>query len=346
MKVIIGAWTNSRRTVVLLGLALAVALLSAPDAAATKRILLVGDSWTAFPWSNNAYQSVLNYNFGNKTYEVEGAYTAIGGTTSRFWAENTVVDTSVYNIPTPTGPGPSNGQWGALDRISYALLTNPAIDIVHLSTGGVDVLTQWNASWSTAQEQALWAEIVDNARVIVNHIKSVRPNIKIAWCGYDYLNITETCTYQWALHTFPEFSLLAMGSAQVLGLNVNPFDVFANLNNNARLNSVFANQAIPAILYAIQTPNVEYINNFGVNQYRAGYRDSLGTLWGAAQVPYPGGAPNYDPLMGGNPGFGTPPVLMNQTSDGIDTIHLNAQGYKYIFDNCVAQYYRAWLSQP
>lgn len=332
--------------VLLLVLLLGVGFVFAPDAAATKRILLVGDSWTGFPWKDKSFQSVLNYNFGRNTYEVEGTYTAIGGTTSDFWADNTVVDATAFDIPTPPGVGPTNGQWGALDRISYALIVNPTIDIVHLSTGGVDLLGRWKANWTTAQEQALWAEIVDNVRIIVNHIKSVRPDIKIAWCGYDYMNITETCTYQWAFHTFPEFSFIALASAQILGLPVDPFNVITNLNNNGRLNLVFANMAQHAIAYCLQTPNVTFINNFGVNQFRGGYTDSLGTFWLPGQVVYPGGAPNYSPLLGGNPGWGTPPSLMNIAGDGTDTIHLSKQGYKYIFDNCVAQVYRAWLTQP
>ena len=61
-----------------------VIALVATTASAEKRILLVGDSWTEFPWKDGAFQAVLDFNYGPNVYEVEGTYTAIGGTTSGY----------------------------------------------------------------------------------------------------------------------------------------------------------------------------------------------------------------------------------------------------------------------
>ena len=82
-EMVMNSQSGFPRYIVSLALPLLIAL--SPDAYAVKRILLVGDSWAQWPWNMGSYQSVLNYNYGTGTYEVEGTYTALGGTTADQW---------------------------------------------------------------------------------------------------------------------------------------------------------------------------------------------------------------------------------------------------------------------
>ena len=138
---------------------LTLLIVASAASAATPRILVVGDSWTLLMIGN--LQTALD-NVGLSEFEVHGDLTAIGGTRASQWA-------------TPY----------FLDLITQELTAFPSIDIVHLSMGGNDVLA---ASWSTPTEfQALAETIFDNIDVVVAHILSIRPNAKIAWCSYDYV---------------------------------------------------------------------------------------------------------------------------------------------------------------
>lgn len=93
------AYKNRPRILVLVLMALLLGL--APNAVAVRRILLVGDSWAQWPWDMGSFQSVLNNNFGTNTYQVEGSYTALGGTTASTWASNAIPPEGTF--PSPPG---------------------------------------------------------------------------------------------------------------------------------------------------------------------------------------------------------------------------------------------------
>jgi lysophospholipase L1-like esterase len=128
---------------------------AAPALAA--RIVVFGDSWgvPAAP----ALQAVLVAN--GLLDSVAGA--AVGGETAA-------------NLSSASG----------LQHISNSLASNPDADLVHLSIGGNDFLGQWNASFTPAQENALFQAILADVEAIVDHILSVRPGVRIFWSSYDY----------------------------------------------------------------------------------------------------------------------------------------------------------------
>lgn len=125
---------NSLKTTVCFSVLLLVmltALIVAPDAgAATRRILLVGDSWPMFMWdglglwTGRAFQdSLIDKGYGQ--WEELGGCTSIGTSQATEWASNS-----------PTICGGSSV--GRLDVVRETLLDNPTIDIVHVSLGGND----------------------------------------------------------------------------------------------------------------------------------------------------------------------------------------------------------------
>jgi lysophospholipase L1-like esterase len=126
-------------------------------AAVGARIVVFGDSWgvPAAP----ALQAVLVANGLLDT--VAGA--ALGGETAA-------------NLSSAPG----------LQHISDSLAANPDADLVHLSIGGNDFLGQWNASFTPAQQNALFQAIIADVEAIVDHIRSLRPGVRIFWSRYDY----------------------------------------------------------------------------------------------------------------------------------------------------------------
>ena len=281
-----------RRGWVLFCLLLVVFTVVSPDAFAVRRILLVGDSWAQWPWDMGSFQSVLNYNFGTNTYQVEGSYTALGGTTAASWASNAVPPEGTF----PSPPGHTN--MPSLNRITWSLNNWPTIDIIHLSVTGNDMWA-WRANWTNEQTQALYDSIQANLQTIVTWIRTNHPRVKVLICGYDYLNITETCTYG-----MEEFSWDAATLAATLGFSIGDFN--ANRANNQQINQFFAGFGPREIAITQATPRFDFIQNWGNIQWRAGYLNSYGLIWAAQTVPFPGTAPSYSPLPGGNVAWGTP----------------------------------------
>lgn len=147
-----------------------------PAEAATKRILIVGDSWamsiSAENWdnfpSNDVFDDLLAAN-GLGDYETQGALTARGGRKASFWAD------------------PAN-----LATIESELNTYTSIDAVHLITGGIDFLVATNDSGfpvgDASARDTVWEGVKVDIQTIVDACLAVRPNIKIVLADYDYLN--------------------------------------------------------------------------------------------------------------------------------------------------------------
>lgn len=142
---------------------LAASMLSSAEASAqTPRILLVGDSWAARAWRSRAFRTALLHR-GLPQFEEKGDVTAIGGSTADFWAS-------------------AEG----LARIESELEAYPTIDIVHLSIGGNDFIQ----SGATGPVDALpiFVSVLRDVRTVVAHIHAVRPEARIAYASYDYVN--------------------------------------------------------------------------------------------------------------------------------------------------------------
>ncbi len=130
--------------------------------AATERILLVGDSWVAQAWQARAFETALA-NKALSQFSEKGDVTAIGGTTAAEWASASF-----------------------LALITQELQNQPSLDIVHLSVGGNDFF-QSNAQ-TPAELLALLNQILTDTQTIVDHILALRPQARIGYAVYDYVN--------------------------------------------------------------------------------------------------------------------------------------------------------------
>jgi len=133
--------------------------------AAVKRVLLVGDSWTQYPFKDGVFSYLLSP-YG---VEARGDNTALGGTTAIQWA-----------------------QPASLDLLTYELAAYPTIDIVYLSIGGNDLLALYNTADTPAQQAQDRATIRTAIQTVVNHILMQRANIRVVIVDYDYLNLWDT----------------------------------------------------------------------------------------------------------------------------------------------------------
>jgi lysophospholipase L1-like esterase len=80
---------------------------------------------------------------------------------------------------------------------------------------------------------------------------------------------------------------------------------------------------------------VEYIQTYGLMQYHFGVEGALEP----ETVPLPGNAPDYQPWPGGNADYGNAPESM------MDTIHLSAEGYRYLAGYCIDTLYGKLLEE-
>ena len=156
--------------------------------AATKRILVVGDSWAA-----------------GMTHQLLGAIF------DRTLKTNGFKDIAVLATDQTAMPGSHAAWWAAnqehkLDHLRQTLETNSSIDIVFIVLGGADFLlkaTQTNlAQISLAERTKIWRGIATNLQTIAHEVLLVRPHLKVVLCDYDYLNLekTKTSFLKWDYH--------------------------------------------------------------------------------------------------------------------------------------------------
>jgi len=135
-----------------------------PAAAATPRILLVGDSWAWFLWLNRSFQEVLQ-EAGLGQWEEAGNFTTVPGSTVEDW---------------------TNPRW--LANINREIDRHPEIDIVHVSLGGNDFLNNWRPDMADEDRDALYDGVVEHLEIVVRYILDIRPDIRVAIVNYDYIN--------------------------------------------------------------------------------------------------------------------------------------------------------------
>jgi len=75
-----------------------------------------------------------------------------------------------------------------LADISAWLDENPDVTVVQIVTGANDWEdSSWAPAWGGTQaEDDLFAEITNNVAIVVDHIRSLRPDVQILWAGYDF----------------------------------------------------------------------------------------------------------------------------------------------------------------
>lgn len=228
-------------------LLLATAHADAPPAAApVPRILMVGDSWAFFMYVNRSLQHALQ-RAGLGQYEEIGLYTAVPGSTSKQW---------------------TNPKW--LQNITDEYHRHPTVDIIHLSLGGNGFLRQWNKDMAPEKRDELFQSITDEIEVVVRHCLSLSPNMKVAICGYDYVNEPRKNS------------------------------TIAELNQAGMILSGMKRDMTKRI------DRAEYIQSYGVTQYFFGHPPDFGPK----VVPLPGEWPDFKPWPGGNQEFGNAPEGM------------------------------------
>ena len=107
------------------------------------------------------------------------------------------------------------------------------------------------------------------------------------------------------------------------------YDYVADQQHNDPL-GLFAQTAIAR---SAANPNYFYINNLGLMHYAYGYP----AQFNPGETPFPGGYPDYEPLMGGDPSLPGPPDALS------DAIHLTWDGYLVLAERCVNEFYADWL---
>lgn len=163
-----------RKNIILIALLLVNGLLYGQ-----KEILIVGDSWAETIWRFRALDTVLQENGfpsglteGGEGSGKEGNLTAIGGSRAEQWATNHM-------------------DWQL--RIKSIISETPSISIIHLIIGGNDLLkiVSKNNIMETSPElrEHQLNIIKNNIQTIVDFCLSLKPDIKVLICDYDYLNI-------------------------------------------------------------------------------------------------------------------------------------------------------------
>ncbi len=232
------------------------------------RILLVGDSWPGFMQILRSFDTVI------QEYPNLAGYGQRGSRTCEIGVMADEFDTPSY-----------------LDVVREELLTYPTIDIVHVSLGGNDFLhrSNWSPSMPPEQLQAFVDDVNAHLASVIDFILSVRPNIRVGLCGYDF-----------AHHT--------MGGA-----------------TSEQVNAVWAQYEQSKLALVQGNPRAFYIHNLGLMQYHYGITEATPPI-PAHSVPLPGGyAQNYVPMPGGNPAYFTPlSALMDKdihlTMEGYDIL--------------------------
>ncbi len=321
-----------------------VFILSFPVFSDIPRILYVGDSWTYYPWALQnppALRSVLLR--PEMVQQLGGRYIEIG-------------DIALH--------GATAGDWDSDNlkaEITQKLNEYPTIDIVHISLCGNDINMNWKYYHSWEQTNAIIDTAIQHLRNVIQHCLNVRANIRVAICGYDYLNISEG--YKWGTYTNPynpfDVTIYVAGVEQptqvALWLWEVPVIVFNSQypwlgwttiqqigEYQRHLNDVFIELERRKKDLALSMDRVAYIHSFGTMQARMGI-PSLGIGQNYSVLPQ-GPNEGYGNFPGGYRDLFSPRQAMGANNKNeLDPIHLNATGYVYLMENAVAQVYGAWL---
>ena len=152
---------HTPRSSVLVAASLFPILWLVQAAGAADRVIVFGDSW-----------SDLGFNSLRDTFVAHAP-------------GNDAVDAAISGLEADE-MNSSNPSWG-LPFITSTIAAHPTADLVHLSLGGNDLRTEFHASLTPAEQDALLTGIADNIEAVVTHIVSQRPDIEVFYSSYDYL---------------------------------------------------------------------------------------------------------------------------------------------------------------
>ncbi len=188
-----------------------------------------------------------------------------------------------------------------LERAVRALNENPTIDMVHLNVGGADFLSFYNGERTDEEFAEFSASHVEHMRTILAALLDVRPTIRVLIVEYEFLPI-----------------------------------LLPDVEDFAAQHVAFATFARTRIDIANEFPRAHYLANMGLFHARFGFPPHFE----AGETPWPGQAPDYDPLPGGDPNFGGDERYWR------DGTHPNEEGYGALAEHAVDTYYREWYLNP
>ncbi len=278
-----------------------------PTGSSEPTILLAGDSWAEYMWSDGRYNPVLD-KFGFADKDAIGnplgsspnpgytgpAYT-VSGSLARDWADKA-------NFP-------------YINNVIDEITANPTIKTVVLSIGGNDMLAgRPEGGWYQNMDQdvpgaeaALLDELKNNTMVIINDIQAVHPDVEFLISSYDFVNFS-----------IPGFACLFYACQKRRDLSYDN----NNLITDAELNQMMITIETFRINEIVSVPGVYFDNAIGLMHYYYGDgTNAPGTL------PYPEQTTPYSATFyGGNPSL---PALRSNFRNGFDPIHLDEDGYEY-----------------
>lgn len=311
-------FSRTTMTVILAVVLVAVTGVVPASADPTPRILLAGDSWTGFMLAFRSFREVL------QEYEGLDRWIEVGNRTAEMGAR-------VFEM---------------LDRNFQQTLTEeltryPNIDVVVITLGGNDILrgstgvdpnnfnrkvkldhcyeSSSGQPWSEPSECVEWLaqSVKENVSILVDHILSVRPDVRVAILSYDYGA---------RLPRNPAYSLEEM-----------------------HLAFVAVQERIREI--ALSRDRVEFIMNFGLMQNIYGIPSDGYPEPGFPEEDIPAGVPPYpcndpaEPDCAFWPG-GFPQYLSPMSSYIDQDIHLTAEGYAHIARRAMDLHIEEWLNFP
>ena len=183
------------------------------------------------------------------------------------------------------------------------------------------------AQWASAPYLALITqELTNNPTIDIVHL---------SMGGNDFLGAVPLTPEELADLIDQVFDDIDTVAAHILSIRPNAVVALCSYDYVATqaYNDALGQFAETAIARAATNPNYFYINNLGLMHYTYGYPGEFGP----GETPFPGGYPDYDPVMGGDPSLPSPPEAL------ADSIHLNAAGYLVLAERCVDEFYADWV---
>ena len=252
------------------------------------RILIVGDSWAGSMQLLRCFDALLPEYAGLAGNGQRGQRTTLYG-----------IRASEYKTPT----------W--LDMVTEELVAYPTIDIAHVCLSGNDFLldSHWYPGMPPEEGQVFIDQVNADIEVVLDHILAIRPNIRVALCGYTFVN-----------------HVMAGGTV-------------------AEVNAAWAQCEEAKLALAEGKDRVFYVHSLGLMQYHFGIPQATPPVPPAPEpghAPMPGGyAEGYVPMPGGDADYGAPLASLID-----DALHLTLDGYDLLAQRCIEEFYQAWLSWP
>lgn len=212
------------------------------------KILLIGDSWAFFMYSDGTFDNVLNHwGHSNYHYVSNPTLSVSGARTEDFLVES------------------------RLDEMQNQLNDNPDIEIVHISLGGNDFLGEWNVDFTEEETQELSDETYDELIAVIDFLKGVREDIHIVFSGYMYANFEEVINDAAPFEESHPF----YGNWEEMG--------FPNFEE---LNSLLNDFSDRMYELSLEDDQIDFIHAPGYMQYVYGQEEPLGVEPGGTYAPF------------------------------------------------------------